>query len=69
MNQLLNDKLNGMLEKFQKMEMFHSINDDDSALEVLKTIDDEEIKVLKSIGEQLVTMAETIKEYKEEVKE
>lgn len=66
MNNLLNEKLNGMLEKFQKMEMFHSINDDESALEVLKTIEDEEIKVLNSIGVQLITMAETIKEYKTE---
>lgn len=68
MNTYLNEMLDKVLEKFKKMEAFHSINDDDSALEVLHTISDDEIKVLESIGKTFQTMAEDITYLKNEKK-
>jgi hypothetical protein len=66
MNGYLQETLNKVTDKFKKMEAFHTLNDDDSALEILQTITDDEIKVLESIGKTFLTMAEDIKYFKNE---
>lgn len=68
MNNYLSEMLNKILDKFQKMEAFHSINDDDSALEILNTVTEEEIKVLESIGKTFIDMGENIRHLKNENK-
>jgi K+/H+ antiporter YhaU regulatory subunit KhtT len=69
MNTYLQESLDKIISKFKKMEAFHTLNDDDSALEILQTISDDEIKVLESIGKTFVTMAEDIRYFKNEKKE
>lgn len=63
MNPILNEKLNALMEKFQQMEMFHELGDDESALETLKTISNEEIRILESLGKTFTDMANNIKHY------
>jgi hypothetical protein len=69
MNAYLNETLDKVISKFQKMEAFHTLNDDNSAIDILHTITEDEIKVLESIGKTFSTMAKDIRYLKNEKKE
>jgi K+/H+ antiporter YhaU regulatory subunit KhtT len=69
LNTYLQETLDKVVNKFKKMEAFQTLNDDDSAFEILHTITDDEIKVLESIGKTFVTMADDIRYFKNEKKE
>lgn len=66
MNDLLQQNIDKLLEKFQRMDMFAKMGDDDSAIKILDTIEEYEIMILESLGKSFTEMASNIRELKNE---
>lgn len=66
MDNIMNEKLTVLINKFQEAETLHKLGDDEGALKILETISDSEIRILEGLGRTFTKMAEDIKTIKSE---